>query len=710
VSPEREPPATLPTEPPAVRRLLATGKGAGAGWLAWSLCAVSLVLLGLSVLLAFLGRPAPLLEESAAWYEQAILAAGTAGAPVLGALIAARRPENLYGWLWLGFGLALAILSFGGTYAEYAASRTLPAPVTVAAVGSAGWVLWVALTPLLMLLFPDGRLPSDRWRFVVWTVVAAGVVCIVLGPFMPGQSSIASVENPFGAEGATGRAVMGLIGTGVFVIFGCTLLSALSLVFRFRRAGGVERQQIKWFAYAAVLFGGSLVFSGFLGQDLPGMWDTLFEAATLSGLYLAVGVAIFRYRLYDIDLIINRTLVYGALTACIVGIYVLVVGYLGTAFQTGSNLLISLLATGLVAVLFAPLRDRLQRGVNHLMYGERDDPYRVLSRLGERLEAALEPKAVLPAIVETVAQALKLPYAAIALKENGEQDGFTVAAEIGEPVDHSPLRLPLVYQHETVGQLILAPRAPGDTFGPADRRLLDVLARQAGVAAHAVRLTADLQRARERLVSAREEERRRLRRDLHDGLGPQLSSQTLTIDAVRTLMRRDPDAAEALLLDLKAQAQDAIADIRRLVYALRPPALDDLGLLGALRESAAQYGQNGLRVSVEAPESLPPLPAAVEVAVYRIAQEALTNVVRHAEARECIVSLAVDDAASALRLEVRDDGRGLPEPRVDDHGHTGVGLSSMRERATELGGSLVVDRPSEGGTSVRARLPLPGEG
>ena len=274
------------------------------------------------------------------------------------------------------------------------------------------------------------------------------------------------------------------------------------------------------------------------------------------------------------------------------------------------------------------MRERFQRGVNRLMYGERDDPYKVLSQLGQRLEATLEPESVLPAVAETVAQALKLPYAAIMLREEGErQEGFAVAAAYGSPVD-SPIRLPLVYQHEAVGQLVLAPRLGEEGFSPTDRRLLDDLARQAGTAAYAVLLTADLRRTRERLVAAREEERRRLRRDLHDGLGPQLSSQALTIDAVRALMRQDPDTAEALLLDLKQQAQDAVADIRRLVYALRPPALDDLGLIGVLRETAAQYGQNGLVVSVDVPEPLPPLPAAVEVAAYRIVQEAMNNVAR----------------------------------------------------------------------------------
>ena len=358
------------------------------------------------------------------------------------------------------------------------------------------------------------------------------------------------------------------------------------------------------------------------------------------------------------------------------------------------------------------MRERLQRGVNRLLYGERDDPYAVLSRLGSRVESRLAPDAVLPAVTRTVQEALKLPYAEIQLRR--EDGGFEVAAATGNPGENA-LRLPLVYSGETIGQLVLGPRAGDEGFTDAERRLLEDLAHQIGASAHAalmtdeaLRLSADLQRSRERLVEAREEERRRLRRDLHDGLGPQLSSQALTIDAIRKLMRRDPDAAEELLLDLKADAQAAVTDIRRLVYGLRPPALDDLGFLGALRETAEELGAKGLSVSVEAPEKLPPLSAAVEVAAYRIAQEALTNVVRHAAADACTVSLAIDEG-SVLCLEVRDDGRGIPGLRENSPTRAGVGLTSMRERATELGGSLVVEPLPEGGTSVRARLPLPKE-
>jgi signal transduction histidine kinase len=416
---------------------------------------------------------------------------------------------------------------------------------------------------------------------------------------------------------------------------------------------------------------------------------------------LSFGAAILRYRLWDIDILINRTLVYGSLTLSIAAIYVVVVGGLGTLFQTQANLLISLLATVLVALLFQVWRDRLQRGVNRLLYGQRDEPYQVLARLGQRLESTLAPDALLPAITETIAQALKLPY--VAIESRGSEDKEPIAS-YGVPISE-PLQLALVYQGETIGRLLLAARARGESMTPTDQRLLADLLPQVGLAVHAAhlttdlqRLTIDLQRSRERLVAAREEERRRLRRDLHDGLGPQLASQALTLTAASKLLRQDADATEALLLDARRHAQEAITDIRRVIYALRPPSLDDLGLLGALREQSVHYQTSGVQITIQAPATLGTLPAAVEVACFRIVQEALTNVVRHAQARTCVVTLVLEDT---LQLAVIDDGCGMPE----EH-RAGVGLTSMRERAAELGGTCVIEPAPGGGTRVYTQLPL----
>jgi signal transduction histidine kinase len=263
-----------------------------------------------------------------------------------------------------------------------------------------------------------------------------------------------------------------------------------------------------------------------------------------------------------------------------------------------------------------------------------------------------------------------------------------------------PLRacFPLVYLGAEVGRLQVAPRSGESELDSEDRRLLTDLSRQVGVAAHVVRLTEDLRRSREQLVSAREEERRRLRRDLHDGLGPMHASQALSIDTAELLMGRDPAEAAALLREVKAQTQSAIAEIRRVVYGLRPPALDDLGLAGALRELASRLVGATIEVRVEAPRQLAPLPAAAEVAAYRIAQEALANVAHHSGARHCTLTLAISDK---LTLTVSDDGVGIPTGRT-----AGVGLFSMRERAEELGGSLEVSTGSGTGTTVYATLPL----
>lgn len=476
-------------------------------------------------------------------------------------------------------------------------------------------------------------------------------------------------------------------------------------VFHYRRASSpLHRQQTKWVAFGftltfAALVGLSLLSVVFPALGEPGragvvfaLVDTLVNGLLFLPIPICVGVAVLRYRLWAIDPLLNRTLVYTLLSASVVGIYALTVGGLGAFFRSGDNFLVALMATSLVAIAFQPLRERLQRGVNRFLYGERDDPFAVLSKLSQRLEGSLEPAAVLPSITETVAQTLRLPYAALTLREGDQQ---RVVSAYGTPVE-ATIALPLVYQNETIGELILGLRAAREPFSRSEEKLLSTIARQASVAAYAVRLTGDLQRSREALVLAREEERRRLRRDLHDGLGPALAGLTLKIEAARHLLTTDPKATEAQLVALSEQTQNTVADVRRLVYGLRPPSLDDLGLVPALREQAAQYTGQGLHITVQAPEPLPPLPAAVEVAVYRIVQEALTNVARHARATHCWVSLSIQ---AQLILTVRDDGVGISKNVC-----RGVGLTSMRERAEELGGTLSLF--SEGGTHLVVRLPL----
>ncbi|HJR81277.1 MAG TPA: GAF domain-containing sensor histidine kinase, partial [Anaerolineales bacterium] len=316
-------------------------------------------------------------------------------------------------------------------------------------------------------------------------------------------------------------------------------------------------------------------------------------------------------------------------------------------------------------------------------------------QLSRRLDSALAPDSVLQTIVETVAQTLRLPYAAISLSE--EEPRFASTRDLPP---YELLHLPLTYQTERVGELILAPRAQGESFSTADMNLLNIIAKQAGLAAHTVRLNNDLQRSREKLVSAQEEERRRLRRDLHDGVGPTLASLSQRLDTAADLVRNNPEESVRLLKELKRQVKKTVAEIRRLVYALRPPVLDEFGLVSAIREHVAPYsGPNGIRVTFNVTEPMPSLPAAVEVAAYRIALETFTNVVQHAEASRCDIKIKLEN--DCLLLEISDNGKGLSSKT-----HTGVGLTSMRERAAELGGECTFENSPTGGTRVQARLPI----
>jgi signal transduction histidine kinase len=685
------------------------GMGRRAAWLARSLVTLSVALLVGGIALARMtSSTVPGLPYgSEAELDSAVLNLATVLTfSVVGAIIASRHPRNAIGWIFCGMGLVVGLGTLARGYAEFwlaSGSGTRSLAETAAWFGSWSWVLLVYVpTSFMLLLFPDGRLPSPRWRPVAWCA-GLGIIGFVVGLATEAGplEDFPQIANPYGFDSP----VLGVVGyAGAIVAGGSMVASAISLIVRMRRAGSIERQQIKWLAYGGAVVVGAV----FVGGGIA-IWKGDFGIAIISlallGLPVFTGMAIVKHRLYDIDVVINRTLVYGALTASVAGIYVLVVGYLGALFQTGGNLLISLLATGVVALLFQPLRDRLQRAVNRLMYGERDDPYAVLSRLGQRLEAILTPEDVLLTIVGTIREALKLPYAAIALPRDGNY--FEVVATSGEESPADPLVLPLSYGGESVGELLLASRAPGEGFSVADRRLLNSLARHAGVAVHGVRVMADLRRSRERLVLAREEERRRLRRDLHDELAPTLAALSLSAATVGELIPTDPKEATLANEKLRGAIRATVGDVRRLVYDLRPPALDELGLIEAIRERASRYygvGDEGFRATVEAPEDLPPLPAAVEVAAYRIVQEALTNVSRHARASSCTVRLACTESPSrALTIEVTDDGVGLP-----DTPEGGVGLSSMRERAAELGGECEIVRSWPSGTRVFARLPLRG--
>ena len=429
------------------------------------------------------------------------------------------------------------------------------------------------------------------------------------------------------------------------------------------------------------------------------LWGVVPGAALLTGLAsllvpAGIAVAVLKYRLYEIDLVVNRALVYGAMTVGVVASYVAIVGLVGATLSSRADLLVSLVVTGVVAVCFQPVRERIQRFVNRLMYGDRDDPYAAIARLGRTLATSLQLETVLPTIVETIGQTLALPYVGLALADDGPR-GAIITAEHGIPKADF-LAFPLVHQGIALGELRVAARA-GERLRERDHRLIADLAPQVAAAIHAVGLSQELQLARQRIVQLREEERRRIRRDLHDGLGPALAGLTFTLEAVRNLSGSDLQRADELLVSATEQVQRMIGDVRRLIYGLRPPALDQLGLAASLRGLATQESSRETSVTIDAPSSMPPLPAAVEVAAYWIAQEALTNVKRHAHAQICSVRLAVEP--TTLRLEIADNGTGL------SIGSRGIGLHSMKERAAEVGGTCEIGDKTGGGTLVVASLP-----
>jgi two-component system, NarL family, sensor kinase len=657
--------------------------------LAWAAAALTMVLTLSGAVLAVLGRDVSILLFPApftyAW---------------VGGVLLARRPGHPMGPLLCLIGLAIAFSTANYAYARY---TLVYSPGSLPFGTAALWVNTWAYAPatslggmVLLLVFPEGRLLSRRFRPALWAALAFIPLSVAafafyprnLGPLFSNRSNpyaIPRLDWLFEACGAL-AIVCGLVaGAG----------AAASVTLRWRRADRVGRQQFKWLLAVLPLWIVALIAI----LVLPGTWSLALALPAGILMPIAVGIAVLRYRLYEIDILLNRAALYGTLTVGMAGVYLAVV-VIAQSFRSafglkGSGLPVQVIATVLAASALWPLHDRVQRRVDRLFYGDRGVPYEALARLGRRVEEAADTETALHSVVRTIADSLRLPYAALELRLG---DGWSPAATYGEAPPQL-VAFPLTFQRETVGRLLVGTRSRGEQLGPDDERLLADLARQAGPATHVVALRRALDASRAGLVTAREEERRRLRRDLHDGLGPTLAGLTLGLDTARARSAGQPGLQE-LLGKLKAETQRAVGDVRRIVYGLRPPTLDEFGLVGSLREEVGRlkYETPALTVTLDVPdEALADLPAAVEVACYRIVTEALTNVTRHAHATHCSVRIQLD---KDLDVEIRDDGVGLPEGW-----RAGVGIASMRERVTELGGDLVIEPCLPHGTRINARLP-----
>jgi len=592
---------------------------------------------------------------------------------VSGAAIAVRRPRNPIGWAFIAGGLGNGLAGIGGQYALLAQDPT------------AYWLFTWAWIPLPIAIavtlhtFPTGHPLTPRWRPALLAVGLAGVGLILV------QATSAPVGDypPF----YSGPPLLVPWPAWVADLWPLTLTAGVvsgvvSLILRFRRSYGDEREQLKWLVLASVP----------LAITFAGIGNVLVSAAAVLLIAVPVALAILRFRLYDIDLVLNRALVYGVLGLLVAAAYLVLATALGRLAGAEGSPATATAATVMAALVALAARQAVQQAIGRLLYGRRGDPLAVIGSVARRLESAGTPEGLLTGVVGDLREALKLDAVAVCAV-----DGALLA---GTARPEEGARLALAHQGELVGELRVW-TARGDALKPGDLRLLQDLGPQLAVAIEAVRLKRDLQRARERLVAALEDERRRLRRDLHDGLGPTLTAITLRADAATNLFARDPARSLELLAELRGAAGDAIAEVRQLVHGLRPMALDELGLVGAIREHGIGIDRAGIagpEVVIDEGQRLPPLPAAVEVAAFRIATEAITNAIRHAGARQCRVRII---ANTALEVEVTDDGRGW-EGRLTP----GVGIQSMRERAADLGGTLTIEPVPGGGTSVLARLPL----
>ncbi|MET3697820.1 histidine kinase/DNA gyrase B/HSP90-like ATPase [Bacillus oleivorans] len=472
------------------------------------------------------------------------------------------------------------------------------------------------------------------------------------------------------------------------------LVMGASQMYRYRRLSTpIQRQQVKLPIYAftmAVLF---VIIS--VQMPLDGLWGNLLGQTlyfiALSIIPISFAIAIIRYKLWAIDSLINRTILYGALSGILLAIYGSAIFIFGAAFQAEGTTFAAIMGTIAVAILVQPLHNRLQKIVNRLMYGDRQDPYAALVRLGNRLEVTTTSELVLDAIVSSVRDALHLSYVAL-VWPNGE-----IAAESGN-LEEGSKRLDVVYQGEQVAELVFTSMEKEDEWSNADQQIMNDLCRQAGAAVHAVRLTQELQRSRQTLVTTREDERRRLRRDLHDGLGPEIAAFSFRVATARHLLRNEPEQADQILSDLQVEIRNAVDLIRQLAHNLRPPVLDEYGLAAAIGELVRINRGAGIEITLHIPSPLPVLDAAVEVAAYRIVQEGLGNAIRHAQASEILLELALKE--EMLILQLADNGLGLPKVT-----RPGVGLASMRERSEELGGTFTIMSRIEGGTLIRAEIP-----
>ncbi|MCF2530047.1 sensor histidine kinase [Yinghuangia soli] len=610
--------------------------------------------------------------------------------PVVGAFVVRVRPRNPVGWLLL-IPAALSPYLIMGLYAaqsELVADDPLPLADFAGWIGAWGFGQYFVVIPLLLLYFPDGHLPSPRWRFATYYILTAAGVAIVAAMFRDGSLDVSpAVDNPWGIPGAGWLRYVLLAGSFAALIPG-TVIGVAALVVRSRRVVGVQRTQLQWLVLAGLVL--MVCFAVPIGAT--GRVTDVFFAIGLLAPPAGIAVAMLRHRMFDVVVVLNRTIVSVVMTVLLVGLYAALVLGVGRIAPTST---MRVAAVAVVALLAAYGRGVVQKLVDRWLFGHRHDPYAVVARVGRHVAPASEPVEALQRLVDALRRALRLPY--VAFRSTGGKDG----ADALEVVSGSPVAgwrtVPAQALGQDLGELHVGLRSGDERWTPEEQAAVEEVAARAATLAYAAGLVADVARSRARIVVAREEERRRLRADLHDGVGPALAGTAHQLDA---LARRIEAAGQPELAGRARSVRDrlrqTVTDLRSVVHGLRPPILDQLGLAGALRDLLAGYETP--HCTVDLGPGLDTLPAAVEVAAYAIAAEAVANAVRHSGAGELTLHARI--RTGSLVLEVHDNGCGMPV-----HPHAGVGLRSMGERAGEVGGRVDILPHSSGGTIVQATLP-----
>jgi signal transduction histidine kinase len=601
---------------------------------------------------------------------------------VIGGTIAWVLPRNPIGWLliteaWFGG----AFPAFGDPYGELAVrGHDLPGAAWAAWLSGWTWSVAFLLGPTVVLtLWPSGRVPGRLRLLVIVSTVSIGTLAIgyALSPEATLGSPQRSLGQPIEWQPARVIALAALT-----VVAGCLVVSLAAALRRLSRAASPEREQLGWYLFINVM----IFVSAFV-------FPSKISAVTQSAMALTLGAALLWYGMMDLRLVLRRTIVYSALTACVAVVYAGVSSTFSARFPAGP--LPNVMAAAIVTVGLIPLRDVLQRGANHLVYGDRRDPVQAVAKIGEGLSHPAD--SLLAGVADAVAAALRSPYVAI------QDPAGRILAQHGTAevtgIHHHSVSLDHLGVNQ--GRLLVVSRTPDEPLDRADTRILHALRPHVALAVRAAALTADLQRAREQVVAASLAERDRLRRDLHDGLGPALGGLALGLEAAESLIDTDPPATREILSRTRTEAVRATMDIRRIIDDLRPDILDEAGLVGALRLHAELVGSaQRLTVRIHAPETMPPLDPQIELAAYRITREAITNVVRHSGARSCDVRVTTN---GALTIEVHDDGHGFPSEQPG----SGVGLNSIRQRATACGGTMSIEGSADG-TCLRISLPMGG--